>query len=148
MDPASTFQVAIGAAQLVELGVKIAKELHEIWKSGSSLTAENAALDRDTTHLNHTNSILKAHLNKLQTSGVDLTENQKQVKSVAQEIDTLATELLQKLGNLKIVEQPRKRDIFKKYMKSMREDSSLKNIQTQLERRQNLLNTDILFALL
>lgn len=78
MDPATAFQLACGAIQLVDLGLKATRTCREIHKNGSSLTTKNEQIEHEARQLkkilSELSSKLAAHDDK-----TGLTSDQRQL---------------------------------------------------------------------
>ncbi|KAI9652360.1 MAG: hypothetical protein M1831_006838 [Alyxoria varia] len=145
MDPATAFQVACGVLQLIEFGVDTAKLFQQIYTSKSSLTAETQRIDYETQLLKTTSASVTFRLKSV--SKTQLNPKQAHLCQIAEECDDLAQRLLSTLDSLKQTGPQRRRDVPAQWWKFRREKGKIEDIRVQLERRQELLNTQMLAKL-
>ncbi|KAI9686096.1 MAG: hypothetical protein M1822_004080 [Bathelium mastoideum] len=142
MDPATAFQLACGALQLVDFGIKTVKAFREIYQNKDALTLENEKLDHNTQLLHATTLGITNHLRSL--ANVQLTPEKLHLQQVTEECTHRAQVLLDELGKLKLAGPRRKRDVFGQWTKTTRSRGKIDGMQTQLMRCQKLLDTQML----
>lgn len=147
MDPATAFQLACGAVQLIDFGIKTAKELHEISKSPSGMTRENERLESYITSLQRCNSSLSREWRVIGKSELALTPEQQQLKQVSVELERLSNDLLNKLANLKGRSSHRQLKVLSTYYRTLREKSGIEDISNRIQKQKQLLDTGMLIAL-
>ena len=147
MDPATAFQIGCGCVQLIEVGLKTAKELREIYKSSKSLTAETQQLQDETDTLRQTHKELNDYLNLIAVGKVGLTPQQQQLRDIAAVLDGLGNQILHILEGLEVSSRGRKRDLIPTFVRLKKERSNLDKLSDQIQRQQQLLDTAMLVNL-
>ena len=142
MDPATAFQLACGAVQLIGFGCKTAKAIRQIYKNNSALLDANEQLDKESKQVQTTTISIRQRLGS--TPSDQLTEDQRRLQRVVQDCCDLNDELLQKLNGLKVSGTKQKRHIPKILLKSMRDKSNIEDIHNRLKSCLFLLNTELL----
>lgn len=144
MDPATAFQLACGAIQLIDFGLKTTKTFHEIYKNDSSLSDRNEHLQQEAQRLQNHVSALSSKLNASSQITNGLSPDQKRLQRVVRECAELDETLLQKLEGLSLSGKKRKRDIPGLWIKASREGNNIKNIQSRLQSCHQQLDSELL----
>lgn len=147
MDPATAFQLAYGAIELVELCIKTSKAFFEIYRSSPSSPADAERFDRKTALLDKTTSRLSAHLVDLKSLNTSFTRDQKEVYQIAGDCERLSRDVLGRLQSFKPSSPLRKRDIPAQWMKFTREKSKIEKAHQELLRYHKILGSEMLISL-
>ena len=147
MDPATAFQVACGAVQLLEVGLKTIRSLQEIYKSERSLSTANEELFEQASWLQQSYSSTTARLASIEQGSLKLTEDQERLQEAAEGCVQLSHELLQKVESLNITGVKKKRDVPIAWVKARREKDAISRIGHRLQNYQNKFNTEMLINL-
>ena len=142
MDPVTAFSIAVGTLQIVDQGIKASKAVYQIYRDGG--TAANQQLDHEATVLTQASVSVLEHLKSSNLRNDGLSQDQKRLKSVAQECYQLANDLLNLIKSLEYGNATRKRDRFSLFIKTPRIKPKIEKIEKDLRRRQELLNSELL----
>ena len=147
MDPATAFQLCCGVVQLIEVGIKTARNVREIWKNSSSIPVELDVLDKETGHLQRNVHSLEDHLEILKAIDGGLDRDQHLLVKTAREGNRLTHDLLTRIDGLKQHGQSRKRDMPSQLLKIQRSKRRIDELSVTLQRKKELLNTSLLVNL-
>ncbi|KAI9893633.1 MAG: hypothetical protein M1814_006429 [Vezdaea aestivalis] len=136
MDPVTAFSLAAGIIQVVDFSIRAAEQCRQMYKTGTT------AVDQNTQDM--TESLRRIYI-ELQTSiNVAPTSNSlldSEITDLALKCVDIAEEVSAEIEGLKAGS---KREILPKFIKKLRKDSHIKDIQLKLEKYQTILNTSII----
>ncbi len=147
MDPLTAFSLACGVFQVVDFSTKIVSKCREMYKHGVS--SENKEIESMAKHLRDLATELKLP-NTIQSPGSappQLFQDDQELLKLAEQCSETATKLIEEIQKLRIQGQHRKRDAFRKAIKTMWKNDTIQDIQRSLERYRKTLDTRILITL-
>lgn len=147
MDPATAFQIACGAFQLVGVAIKAISTGHEIYENTTSLSRDNERVERETKLLDRAVSSLKGGLVTLRSLDRKLTKDQQRLQQAIQECINVSDEIQKRLESMKPKGEKRKRDIPAAVIKQSWHKAQVKDLQDRLEKCQRHLDTELLSTL-
>ncbi len=146
MDPLTAFSLACGVFQVVDFSTKIVSKCREVYKHGVS--SENKEIESMAKHLADLATELKLP-NPIQSPGSapQLYQDDQELLKLAEQCSETAAKLIEELQKLRIQGQHRKRDAFRKAIKTIWKNDTIQDIQRDLERYRKTLDTRILITL-
>ena len=143
MDPASAFALSCNCLQVIGLGIKVAQGCRELRKGGG----DYAVLGEQTNQFRTSNEILQSSLRAGSSQDL-LSEAERPLFEISQRCLDTASALYHEVQKEKIPEQSgRKRKIFKNAFKSSAGFSKVPQLEKELSRQRDALNTQILVDL-
>ena len=144
LDPMSALGLACNIIQIVDFSLKAVTKFRELYNDGAS--SENRELEDITVRLKG----LRANLvtvNPTTRQSRPVFVDDRELQALADECCRTADELTAELDTLKVSGPHKKRQVAKKFYRSIRRKSVVEGIQKRLDGYQKVLNTRTLVNL-
>ena len=147
MDPATVFQIACGAFQLVDICYKGAKTIRELHQSRSGLTRENERIKRATQDLDQASSSVKNGILSLRSLDTNsLTRDERRLQNVCEDCIRISGEIYRQLNPLQH-EKNSKLKLMGQVRSTFTRKSKIEDLHRELDERRKQLDTDLLITL-
>jgi len=141
MDPATAFSLVASIITIIQVGIKTASEVKDVYQSETGAQKRNNVLEQTANKLDSTCGQLRSCLSSTQ-DGQRLSPAESELRDIALKCTGSAKKLNDLLEKLKA--KPRKRDALFKTIKAKWKQNEVDELQREVDEYQKALNTRML----
>ena len=145
MDPATAFQVALGAFQLAQICYQGAKTGYQIYKNEAGLTDDKLAIQDNARLIEEAAASVKTRLGTSTTvKPTEWPQDQRRLLDTCDECAECASSLCRVLKEVQSKSQRNRRDALKAWWRNTRKANEIEALRAKIDQCRNRLDTDLL----
>ena len=137
LESLAALSLAGNIVQFVDFGCRLFSKSRELYRSSDGVLAENVELENIANSLTALSKGLTPGSSQTQPESIDY----KNLRSLAKDCKSIATELLQALHELKVKDPQKKLQCFRTALKRIWRSEEIENIAKRLDRSGSRLTT-------